>query len=243
MNEWTDGLPPDRRSAYRYRCDIQTVCRLSEEQESNAWPSRLQNISSGGVALLIDRQLEAGTPLHIELPDLTWSLRRKVPIRVIHVRAHSAVDWLLGAAFPERMNDDDLLAIARRCRQPTLLVVEEETELLELLGKVFRSHDFQVCLAGGGREAIEVYRHHWEEIDVVLLDVGMYGLDGPHTLAALRRINPDLCCWFMTGGSPDYSEEKLLSYGAVQVFYKPFSMDYVVNSLNLFLGRKRSNHR
>lgn len=231
MNQWIASRPQERRAALRYPCDLPTVCRLSAVPDSEAWSSRVQNISLGGLALILGKQLQSGTPLDIELPGKIRSERRNVQIRVIHSRSRNAGDWLLGAAFPQQLNTDDLQAIAPFFYKPRLLVVEEELELRELLVTAFRLHGFRVHAAGSGREALSVYRQLWKEVDVVLLDVGMKGMDGPHTLAALRQINPKICCCYMTGGSCDYSEAELLHHGVVQVIYKPFSFDQVAHSL------------
>jgi DNA-binding response OmpR family regulator len=100
-----------------------------------------------------------------------------------------------------------------------------------MLGVGMRSHGFAVWLAGSGREAIELYRAHRDEIDVVLLDVKMPGLDGPGTLAALREIDPSVRCCFMTGDPGHYTPRMLVDLGAVIVFEKPFRPGEVARQL------------
>jgi DNA-binding response OmpR family regulator len=72
---------------------------------------------------------------------------------------------------------------------------------------------------------------------VVLLDVVMPGLDGPHTLAALQKLCPTVRCCFMTGSPTPYTEEGLLELGAVRVFRKPFAFTEVLDTLNELAGR------
>jgi CheY-like chemotaxis protein len=90
---------------------------------------------------------------------------------------------------------------------------------------------FMVWLAADGVEAQGVYRAHREEIAVVLLDVRMPGLDGPQTLAALREIDPAVCCCFMTGNMGLYLPEELLALGAAAVFPKPFDLPQLAEAL------------
>jgi CheY-like chemotaxis protein len=59
-------------------------------------------------------------------------------------------------------------------------------------------------------------------VDLVLLDVRMPELDGPQTLAALRKENPTLRCCLISGHSGTYTREQLLSLGAEHYFNKPF---------------------
>jgi CheY-like chemotaxis protein len=105
---------------------------------------------------------------------------------------------------------------------PEVLVVDDEPLLLQMLGLALPCHGFAVHKAGGGRQALDLYRQHRESIRVVLLDVRMPGLDGPQTLAALREIDPGVRCVFMTGYAADSLADELLALGAEQVVEKPF---------------------
>jgi two-component system OmpR family response regulator len=105
---------------------------------------------------------------------------------------------------------------------PGVLVVDDEPAVLGMLGVALRYHGFAVCLAGGGREALAVYRRNRTAIGVVLLDVRMAPWDGPQTLAALREIDPGLGAVFMSGNTGPYSAEELLGMGSARVIQKPF---------------------
>ncbi len=101
----------------------------------------------------------------------------------------------------------------------------------DVLNDKLQQEGFSVWLAADGQEALELYRHHCETIDVVLLDVRMPGLDGPQTLAALRKITPQIRCCFMSGYLGNYSEAKLRDLGAATVFAKPFRLAEVAQVL------------
>jgi CheY-like chemotaxis protein len=111
-----------------------------------------------------------------------------------------------------------------RSAQPhsEVLAVDDEPAVLRLLALALPPLGFAVRVAGGGREAVEVYRRHRENIDLVLLDVQMPGLDGPQTLTALQAVRPDVRCAFMSGHTGRYTAEELLAMGAAHVFLKPF---------------------
>ncbi len=109
--------------------------------------------------------------------------------------------------------------------RPEVLVVEDEAVVAEMLELALRQFGFTVRLAGGGRQALEVYGRHGESIDVVLLDEQMPELDGPGTLAALRRIDLSVPVVFMSGSTGRYSEEDLLAMGAARVLHKPFRLE------------------
>jgi anti-anti-sigma factor len=113
-----------------------------------------------------------------------------------------------------------------------VLVVDDETAVLGVLAARLRIEGYKVWVAGHGHQAIEFYLRHRDEIAVVLLDVLMPGLDGPHTLTALQKLCPTVRCCFMTGNPTPYTEEGLVQMGAVRVFHKPFAFTEVIDTLN-----------
>jgi CheY-like chemotaxis protein len=107
-------------------------------------------------------------------------------------------------------------------RPPGVLVVDDDEPVRTLLGAALPRLGFAVWLAASGQEALTAYAEHGGSIAVVLLDVVMPGLDGPQTLAALRRTDPAVRAVFMTAHAGAYTEEALLGLGASRVVYKPF---------------------
>jgi two-component system cell cycle sensor histidine kinase/response regulator CckA len=97
---------------------------------------------------------------------------------------------------------------------------------------------FSVWLAVDGDDAIDLYRRNRSEIDLVLLDVQMPGLDGPHTLAILQRLNPEVLACFMTGFAGPWTEQDLLDRGAAYVFTKPLSSAELILQLQHVLDSR-----
>jgi CheY-like chemotaxis protein len=112
-----------------------------------------------------------------------------------------------------------------------MLVVDDDEEVRALLNIGMRNQGFAVWLAACGQEALNLYRDHSQDIDVVLMDVPMPGLDGPQTLAALREINPRVRCCFMSGDLGSYNAWKLFNLGAAAVLRKPFHLGEVAQVL------------
>ncbi len=124
----------------------------------------------------------------------------------------------------------------RSGRRPGVLVVDDETAVLCSLAARLRAEGYPVWLAGHGRLAIELYRRYREEIAVVLLDVQMPGIDGPHTLLALQQICPTVRCCFMMENPKSYTEQCLLLLGAMRVFRKPFAFAEILATLKQLAG-------
>jgi CheY-like chemotaxis protein len=120
---------------------------------------------------------------------------------------------------------------AVRVRKPGILIADDTALILTLLKFELESRRFAVWLAVDGDDALDLYRKHRHEIDLVLLDVQMPGLDGPHTLDALRRLNPNVVACFMSAKRSPSQEEELFDRGAAWVFRKPFRLAEVADFL------------
>ena len=116
-------------------------------------------------------------------------------------------------------------------QRPGVLVVDDEHLVLAMLQLSLERNCFDVWLASSGREAIHLYQVHRNQIDVVLLDVRMPGLDGPRTLEALRELNPAVQACFMSGDPGAYESNELLQRGAACVIAKPFDLNELAKVL------------
>ena len=74
----------------------------------------------------------------------------------------------------------------------TVLVVEDEEILRDMVTTMLRRLGFKVVVAKDGVAAVALFRQHPEEIHVVLSDLSMPRMNGWETLANLRRIRPGI---------------------------------------------------
>src|SRR5438876_404910 len=116
---------------------------------------------------------------------------------------------------------------------PGVLIVDDETAILDFLRRGLGLYGFTVWTAKNGREAIETYHAHRQEIAAVLLDVLMPDQDGPSTLGVLRGLDPDVRCCFMSGNLGQYTPEQLLGGVASHILFKPFPLSEVAQVLQL----------
>ncbi|MFW6155696.1 MAG: PAS domain S-box protein [Armatimonadota bacterium] len=105
----------------------------------------------------------------------------------------------------------------------TLLVVEDATNLLELIETILTSFGYTVLTADRGDEALKVEREHRGEIDLVVTDVVMPEMSGTELADQLIEENPDLRVLFISG----YPTERAMSAERVDSRFaflqKPFS--------------------
>lgn len=123
--------------------------------------------------------------------------------------------------------------VRQPCKKPGVLVVDEDHLVRIMVQLGLERNGFDVWLARCGREAIDLYGRHTEEIAVVLLDVRVPGLDGLRTLEVLRELNPQVRACFMSGDIGPSKPEELLKHGAAYVIAKPFLLGDLTNILRL----------
>ncbi len=117
----------------------------------------------------------------------------------------------------------------------TVLVVDDEPNIVELLTVSLKFQGFEVHTAGSGNEALRVAR----EInpDAYILDVMMPGMDGFELLTKLRQEGLDGPVLFLT--AKDSVDQRIhgLTIGADDYVTKPFSLEEVITRLRVILRR------
>ena len=118
-----------------------------------------------------------------------------------------------------------------------VLLVDDEPDILEVASVALAAlKGWDVRTAGSGAAAVEAARA--EPPDAIVLDVMMPGLDGPATLAELRR-HPETAgvpVVFLTAKVQVVDRERLLADGALGVLAKPFDPVTLGDELAALLG-------
>jgi PAS domain S-box-containing protein len=110
----------------------------------------------------------------------------------------------------------------------TLLVVEDETHLLELVRLTAEKRGFRVFAAKDGVEAIEVYQEHWQEIDTVLLDWGLPRLGGSAVFRKLKEMNPRVKVIGVSGYLDSDLRDNMLREGVQDFLQKPCTANEIL---------------
>lgn len=80
-----------------------------------------------------------------------------------------------------------------------ILLVEDDEALRGLIYETLRDWGYEVFEAADGNEAMEIAQTHSEEIDLLLTDVVMPGMNGPQVAENVLRLNPKIRVVFMSG--------------------------------------------
>ena len=113
--------------------------------------------------------------------------------------------------------------------QETILVVDDEQQVLEMLLLVLNENGYQVVTAAGSAEALE--RLEDREIKVVLTDIRMPDMDGIELAGIIHDRYPDLPVLIMTAFAETEVAVAALKKGAFDFIYKPLNFDHLLHSI------------
>ncbi|MFH1241230.1 MAG: sigma-54 dependent transcriptional regulator [Pseudomonadota bacterium] len=110
-------------------------------------------------------------------------------------------------------------------KQPSILVVDDESLMREALSDWLREDGYEIGLAASGDEAIaKAEEKTWQ---VVLLDLKMPGMDGLETLRRLKEVSPDSEIIMMTAYATIDTAVQAMKEGAFDYLVKPFDPDEI----------------
>jgi PAS domain S-box-containing protein len=105
-----------------------------------------------------------------------------------------------------------------------VLLVDDEQTIVEVMEKALLLTGYKVLVAGGGEEAIEVFKKNQDRIDLVILDMIMPGMGGGKVFDALRAICPGVKVILSSGYSIDGEASQILARGCSGFIQKPFGI-------------------
>ena len=109
----------------------------------------------------------------------------------------------------------------------TVLIVDDEHRVLNVGKKMLESMGYEVLLATDGKEAVEVYRKHCKEIDLVILDMVMPGMGGGESYDRMKAIDPGIKVLLASGYSIDGEASEILNRGCDGFIQKPFNINEI----------------
>jgi CheY-like chemotaxis protein len=106
----------------------------------------------------------------------------------------------------------------------TVLLVDDEEIVIGVGKQMLERLGFSVLVARNGQEAVDVCKDNPEEIDLVLLDMIMPGLEAGDTYDQLKAINPAIKVILSSGYSLDQKAGDIMDRGCNGFIQKPFNM-------------------
>ncbi len=118
----------------------------------------------------------------------------------------------------------------------TVLVVDDEQEVREVVQQMLEMLGFSVLVAKGGREALEIYQERLDEVGCVLLDLSMPGMDGQEVFQELRRIDPHVRIALSSGYDEREVKKRFSGQGLSGFVAKPYRLATLDEKIRGILG-------
>jgi two-component system, cell cycle sensor histidine kinase and response regulator CckA len=119
----------------------------------------------------------------------------------------------------------------------TILVVEDDRLVRNMIMNILRPHGYTVLEAGNGDDALKVYRGPEQKVDLMLIDVVMPGKTGKELFDAVRAIDPRMRVIFMSGYTGDVVLDKGIESETVDFIPKPLSIPNLLAKIREVLDR------
>lgn len=112
-----------------------------------------------------------------------------------------------------------------------VLVVDDEESIREITKGTLETFGYRVLTASDGTEAIALYAENKEDIHVVLTDMMMPFMDGPATIRALQRLNPQVKIIAASGLAANDKAAEAASVGVKTFLPKPYTAEKLLTAL------------
>ncbi len=122
-------------------------------------------------------------------------------------------------------------------RPDRVMVVDDETRLLEATVRLLRRRGYDVAATESGEEALRQLEE--ERFDLLLLDIRMPGADGFELLRSAKRVCPELVVVMMTAYDHVDNAIQAMELGALGFVRKPVAIDELTAAIDSALARGR----
>ena len=120
----------------------------------------------------------------------------------------------------------------------TVMIVDDEESICAVGKQMLERIGFKVIIAPDGREAVELFRKHAEDIVCVILDLTMPHMDGEETFRELRRIRKDVCVILSSGYNEQDITQRFVGKDLAGFIQKPYQSASLIEKVREVLEVK-----
>lgn len=119
-----------------------------------------------------------------------------------------------------------------------ILLVDDEVSFVDSFSERLELRDFEISKAFSGKESLQILEKN-KNIEVVILDVKMPGMDGIETLAEIKKKHPLVEVIMLSGHADVESAIEGMKQGAFDYLLKPADIDQIITKVNEAATKKR----
>lgn len=139
--------------------------------------------------------------------------------------------------FKNIPHHEEAKPVALKKGEETILFVEDEEDLRELVVAFLEENGYKVLSSGDGQNALELYREHSNDIHLVLTDMGLPKLIGSDLSMLLKKINPNVKVLIASGYISAETKTKLVREGVSGFIQKPYNLNDVLRKIREVLDQ------
>jgi DNA-binding NtrC family response regulator len=121
-----------------------------------------------------------------------------------------------------------------------VLLVDDEVDFVETFSERLIMRNLEIAKAFSGEEALQVLEKN-QNIEIVILDVKMPGMDGIETLAEIKKKFPLVEVIMLSGHADVESAIDGMKQGAFDYLMKPCDMDQIIAKVTEAVAKKRQH--
>ena len=134
-------------------------------------------------------------------------------------------------AITDSIDRPEISKKSQHSRQQIVLLVEDEEMMVLLLKKTLEKNGYTVLVALDGEQALNLFHLHKEEIDIVMLDIGLPKKDGGDVVLKMKEEKPDLKVVVSSGYIDPESKDRMYRAGVRDFIEKPCKPGEIVEML------------
>jgi CheY-like chemotaxis protein len=148
------------------------------------------------------------------------------------------IELPLAQGLPVTSESESLHGKRARTTMTTILVVDDEARVRNLLKEILEESGYEVQVASDALEGLNLFKNN--AFDAVFTDIGMPGMSGWELSRAIREINGEIPLALITGWGQIVSSEEKAAAEIDWVLTKPFSMADILQLAEEVARRKKA---
>jgi len=123
---------------------------------------------------------------------------------------------------------------------PFIMLVDDEVPFVETMAKRLGTRNIETIMAFSAEEGLQKLKEN-QNIDVIVLDIKMPGMDGIEALKEIKKQTPLVEIIMLTGNATIDSAIDAMKLGAYDFLMKPFDIEELVSKVEAAAGKKRKH--
>jgi PAS domain S-box-containing protein len=159
-------------------------------------------------------------------------------IKVISRKGYGTTFVIYLPASNAHIAEEPVCVSQIRTGKETILVVDDEPNILEVTEEMLQTMGYHVLTAADGREAVSIFENNGQRVDLTILDMIMPGFSGGETFDRIKKIHPEARVLLSSGYSIKGEAQKIMGRGCDGFIQKPYNLEKLSEKLQQILGCK-----